>query len=159
MKKISLLFSLTIALLLAGGSAYKASAQSTVYLCYDVQFWKQEIPIKINGQEAFSLMGDAKKVGALVMFTRSKKKCTLHSEGKVILSFDFDVTIPITDAVIPYSDEIQLNLSENSVHYIAIKPVMKGNKMVFEELSEKEGEKEFASKKYTHNPDYDQPQE
>ena len=52
-----------------------------------------------------------------------------------------------------WADEIQLNLLENSVHYIKIKP--KGlNLIQFEELNLKKGKKEFSKKKYESMTDY-----
>jgi len=149
MKKI---FIISIVLLLLG--TFSAFSQSTIYLMYDVQFWNQTTPFKINGENAFLMAGDAKRIGASVLYTRNKRKCTIYREGKIILSFDFKATIPSTGAVIPFSDEIQLNLSPGSVHYLRVKPIMKGNKLAFEELSEEDGKKEFANKKYTDLPDY-----
>jgi len=123
---------------------FSTFAQSTIYLMYDVEYFAPEMPIKINGEEAFSLVGEkkvllvyGKPIFDAPIYTKSKRKCTLNVEGKVILSFDVDVKIgnavslPPLNRVIPYSDEIQLNLSQGSVHYIKINPVMKGNKMVF----------------------------
>ena len=150
------------------GFGVAANAQSTIYLLYDVHFWEQEIPIKINGQDAFSLIGDTEEIQKVYgkplfdapVYSRSKKKCTLYQEGKVILSFDVSIRVaerpgqPPLNRVVPYSDEIQLNLYPNSVHYIKIKPILQGNKIIFEELDEKVGKKEFANKKYAHNPDY-----
>ncbi len=136
----------------------KAQAQSTVYLIYDVQFWNKEVPIKINGDDAFNLIGATRTIGGIVFYGRCTKKCTLYSEGKTILSFDFSVELPTNGIVVPYSDEIHLNLFEGSVHYVKIKAQMKGNPIVFEELSEEDGIKEFSLKKYTQNHDYIQPQ-
>ena len=132
MKKV---FLISVVLFLGVFSAF---AQSTVYLCYDYPNKLFPIPIKINNQEVFT------------MTAKTQKKCTLYSEGKVIISFDVAAKNPhAPDITYQWADEIQLNLSKNSVHYIQIKA--KGLKQVqFVELSEKE----FAKKKNTVTAEY-----
>ena len=98
------------------------------------------------------LMGSPKRIGIFTFLSRCKKKCTLYSEGKTIISFDLPITNPVSGVTYQWADEIQLNLSKNSVHYIKIKT--KGMNIFFEELSEKEGKKEFDKKKYKITPDY-----
>ena len=135
MKKIAL-----ISIILLFGT-FSAFAQSTIYLCYAYPNRLFRIPIKINNQEVFTLIA------------KTQKKCILYSEGKVIISFDTPTTTPDGAVLGQWSDEIQLTLSKNSVHYIKIKP--KGlNYVMFEELDEKEGKKEFAKKKYKSTPNY-----
>ena len=118
-------------------------AQSTIHLCYSYPNSFFPIPIKINNQEVFTLVA------------KTQKTCTLHSEGKVIISFDTPCVNTIASPPITYqwADEIQLTLSKNSVHYIKIKA--NGMRYVmFEELSESDGIKEFGKKKYKSTPDY-----
>jgi hypothetical protein len=119
-----------------------AFAQSTVYLCYDYPNKLFPIPIKINNQEVFTLTAKTQKV------------CTFYSEGKIIISFDTPANNPYApDITYQWADEIQLTLSKNSVHYVKIKN--KGMKYVqIQQLSENEGKKEFARKKYKVTPEY-----
>jgi hypothetical protein len=124
------------------GFGLSAFAQSTIYLCYDYPNKLFPIPIKINNQEVFTLTAKTQKV------------CTLYQEGKVIISFDTPANNPYAqDITYQWADEIQLTLFPNSVHYVKIKA--KGLYYVkFVELSEKDGIKEFAKKKYATTPDY-----
>jgi hypothetical protein len=124
------------------GFGFGAFAQSTVYLCYEYPNKLVPVPIKINNQEVFTLTAKTQKI------------CTLYQEGKVIISFDTPANNPYApDITFQWSDEIQLTLSKGSVHYVKIKH--KGlNYLQFEELSEEDGAKEFAKKKYKSTPDY-----
>ena len=113
--------------------------QSTIYMCYTYPTTgvSVRLEIRMNHQPAFSISRNTKKV------------CKMYSEGRVTLSFDERAT-----QIFDWGDEIQLNLSKNSVHYIKIKP--KGNYAVFEELTEDEGRQEFAKKRYESTRDYEE---
>jgi len=120
-----------------------AFGQSTIYLLYDYPNSICPVPVKFNNQDVFT------------MTFKTKKVCTLYSEGKAIISFNFPCVNNYASPPITYqwADEIQLTLSKNSVHYIKIRN--KGwNDLKFEELSEKDGKKEFAKKKYRATADY-----
>jgi len=138
MKKI-----FAILIVLVGFNFSSAFAQSTVYLIYLYPNNICPVPIKINNKDVFT------------MHFKTKKVCTLYSEGKVVISFNFPcvnnyVSPPIT---FQWSDEIQLTLSKNSVHYVKI--LHKGmNDLKFEELTEEKGKKELAKKKYNATADY-----
>ena len=117
-------------------------AQSTIHLCYSYPHRGFPVPVKINNQEVFTLVA------------KTQKTCTLHSEGKVIISFDcLAHRAGNPPQIYHWADEIQLTLSKNSVHYVKIK----GSGLVyakFEELSESDGIKEFEKTKYKSTPDY-----
>ena len=126
---------------------FSAFSQSTVYVCYDYPHALFPIPIKINNEEVFTL------------YAKQKKACVFHSEGKVMFSFNVLCKDPLHNPPIYqyiWADEVQLNLSKNSVHYIKI--LRKGMTDVkFEVLTEEKGKKEFAKKKYdAHKYDYEE---
>lgn len=142
-----------ICLILSCLSFSMVSAKSIVYV-FAVEAWVP-IPVKINSQEAFEMKGTPKGKDLTARFSACKKKCILNSEGKVIFSFEFSRINQATGTVYNYADEIQLNLSEGSVHYIQIKP--KGfNDYTFKELSEKEANKLLNNKKCLLLPEYAQ---
>lgn len=140
-----------ICMLLSVLSISTVSAKSTVYV-FAVESWVP-IPVKINNQEAFEMRGTPKGRDMTARFSACKKKCTLDSEGKIIFSFEFSRTNQATGTVYNYADEIQLNLSEGSIHFIQIKP--KGfNDYTFKELSEKDANKLLNNKKSLLLPEY-----
>ena len=144
-------FLISVILLCGALSAY---AQSTVYVFYSPKCW-EPAPIKINGKEAFRLNGTVKVkfLSTNYSYSASKKKCTLYSEGKTIFSFEMSRSKGSTGIVYKYADEVQLTLSENSVHYIKITP-QRGTDYAFVEIDEKEGLKLLKNKKYVLTPEY-----
>lgn len=150
-----------IALMLC--SAITANAQSTVYLfmrstnCFGTGGYAQ---IYLNGYEAFSMRGPLKKVMGNVanpsfpaMFYKpTKRKCTLKEEGKVVLAIDY-LFVTGFGKESHLTAELQLNLTEGSVHYVKID--YKGlNDIQFKVLSEKEAAKAMKDKKYVELPEY-----
>lgn len=131
---------------------FSTFAQSTVYFVSETSW--VPVPINVNNQKVIELKGELKGNKYASYHSPCKKKCTLYSEGKVIFSFDFErPNYSNSNAPFKHAGEIQVTLSENSVHYIRFKS--KGwNDYTFEELSEKEGEKLFAKKKYVLTPEY-----
>ena len=126
-------------------------AESVVYI-FARQSWTP-IPIKINNQKVFEMKGNPIGKGTSARLSACKKKCTLKSEGKVIISFNMSVTHPVTKIVFPFASEIQLNLSENSVHYIEIG--YKGiNDMQIKEIPEKSAQKLLKANGYVLLSDY-----
>ena len=84
----------------------------------------------------------------------AKKKVTINEEGKALFSAKYTFYANM-DRNNPRDmvAELQLNLSEGSVHYIQLK--FKGmNDVQLIELSEKEGLKLLKDKKYQELPDY-----
>ena len=142
---------LLISIILLCG-VFSTYAQSTVYF-FAIESWVP-IPIKINNQDAFVLKGSPKGKNLTSRYSPCRKECILYSEGKIVFSFEFLRTNQAnTNIVYKYADEIQLTLSENSVHYILVKS--KGfNDYTFQELSEKDGEKLAKNKKYVLTPKY-----
>ena len=135
-------------------------ADSVVYLF--VPSRAVPIPVKINNQEVFRMDGTLKGNKYATYYSACQKKCVLKSEGKVIISMDFSfktsdfspsAAATVGDVTRHWANEIQLNLSENSVHYVKI--TSKGlNDVQFKEITEKEAQKLLKNKKYVRLPDY-----
>ena len=141
-------------------SVIGAYAQSTVFF-FTKSFENSEITLKMNGQEIGELRGSVKKtVGPIasmklpsISYHPCKKKCVINDEGKVIFSVDFKFTNVGTLAVSELDTEIQLNLSNGSIHYIMLEN--KGLKDIrLKEISEKDAKKMLNDKKYEMLPDY-----
>ena len=124
-------------------------AQSTIYLFYTcpksgIKYGLiSPIDIKINNEEAFTIPG------------RTKKTVKLHYEGKIIMSFKGENVNRIANPPITWqvSDEIQLTLSKNSVHYVKINGA-RMDVIKFEELTEADGIELQIDKNYQSTPDY-----
>ena len=151
---------IAVFILMMGLTAIGAYAQSTVYF-FAKSFDNSEITLKMNGQEIGELRGSVKKtinpIGpmkiASVSYNPCKKKCVINEEGKVLFSVDFKFTNVGTLAVSELDTEIQLNLTEGSVHYIMLEN--KGIKDIhFKEISEKDAQKMLNDKKYEMLPEY-----
>jgi len=154
MKKIIRIFLLVFILGLNYNS--KATAQSTVYF-FTGSIANAECHLKQNGKEIFELRGPLKKVFSLAtpykIYSPCKKKCVFKSEGKTLFSVDYIFTNANNGAVTKIAAEIQLNLTEGSVHYVKL--VGKGvNDMQFKELTQKEAEKLLKNKKYIFGEEY-----
>ena len=81
------------------------------------------------------------------------KKCILNREGKTVVSFDFKYINHANGSTNNMAAEIQLNLSEGSVHYIKI--CRKGfSDVQIKEIKEKEANKKLKDKKWEKLPDY-----
>ncbi len=157
MKNLFRLMAVVVILLSGASSAY---AQSTVYVFMRSSI-NADCVMAINGGEPFEIRGPLKKTMINLhgpepnrFYHAAKKKIVLKDEGKALFSAkytfyaDMDRSKP-RDMVA----EIQLNLSEGSVHYIQLK--FKGlNDVQLKELSEKEGLKLLKDKKYKELPDY-----
>lgn len=127
-------------------------AESVVYI-FAIQSWSP-IPIMVNNQEVFKMEGNSIGKGLTARYSACKKKCIFKSEGKIIFSVDFKMSTPAyPNNVLRFATEIQLNLSENSVHYIRLSS--KGiNDMQFKEITEKEAQQLLKKKSYILLPDY-----
>ena len=140
-----------------------ANAQSTVYFFMpSTNCWGNGggVDVYVNGQNAFSMRGPFKKtIGnvanpslPLYVYHAAKRKCVLNEEGKVLFAVDYKF-VTNNGKESDLTAEIQLNLSEGSVHYVKIEP--KGlNDNQFKELSEKEAAKLMKDKKYVELPEY-----
>ncbi len=135
-------------------------AQSTVYF-FMRSVSNSTCMMKLNGKDVFEMRGPLKKtmkaVGPMIypvhVYSPSKRKCTFKNKGKMLFTFDMKYTLPTTGEVKTYLAEIQLNLTEGSVHYVRIGA--KGlNDVQFTELTQKEGEKLLKNKKYIPLDDY-----
>ena len=151
-------FFLVLVILLAG--VVCSSAQSTVYF-FMRSSSNSTCTMKLNGKEVFDMRGPLQKtqkaVGPMIyplqVYSPSKRKCTFKNKGKMLFTFDMKYKVPTTGEVKNYLAEIQLNLTESSVHYVRIGA--KGlNDVQFKELTQKEGEKLLKDKKYVFLPDY-----
>ncbi len=152
MKTIKTLF-LTLFFLFGIGFTPKASAESTVYIImgWDVILLDPGvINIGIDGKHAFdmgltlkSTRGIEKNYG---FYQKAIQKIIFNEEGQFVISFDF-----VRYCDFHEHDEITLNLTDGSVHYVQ----MIGNRFNFKLLTEKEGLKKLSkSKKHTILPDY-----
>ncbi len=134
-------------------------AQSTVYI-FLRETVNSEVPVTKNGEFLFDMRGPLKKTkenGSFVLplntYSESYRKCTFNDDGKVVIGFQYKYTIPVNAQVITYADEIQLNLSPGSVHYLFI--TRKGfNNVQIKEISEKDANKKMKDKKYVELPEY-----
>ena len=152
-------------LLLAWLTVAAAHAESTVYF-FSKEFANIECTLKVNGQEIGEFRGTVKKTieptssvsdvmkMPYTVYHACKKKCSIIEEGKVIFSVNFKFTNGSTLSVSEYDTEIQLNLTEGSVHYIEL--TNKGRKDIqLKEISEKDAQKKLKDdKKYEWLPDY-----
>lgn len=141
-------------------STTKICAESTVYI-FMKSVGNTTTSMSLNGKEVFDMTGPIKKTispsGDMRLpfhqYAACKKKCTLKNEGKILLSCDCKNTNILNEKVTNFAAEIQLNLTENSVHYIMI--TNKGlNDVQIIELDEKKANKLLKDKKYIDLPEY-----
>lgn len=132
-------------------------AQSTVYF-FTPSTSSNECLLMMNGNEIGELRGPLKKTMEHSMFKipyktydAAYKKCIIKEEGKVLFAINYKFTNCSTLAVSEIPAEIQLNLSEGSVHYVKIAPKGVTN-VQFKEITEKEAQK--LLKKATALTDY-----
>jgi hypothetical protein len=135
------------------------SAQSTV-IFFTPSTSSNECVLKMNGNVIGELRGPLKKTTEHSMFKipyktyeAAYKKCVIKEEGKVLFAVDYTFTNCTTLAVSEIPSEIQLNLSEGSVHYVRLAPKGVSN-LEFKEITEKEAQK--LLKKATALPEYTQ---
>jgi hypothetical protein len=133
-------------------------AQSTVYV-FAPKLMNVEGGLKINGKNVGELKGPLQKTIkpvepmkiAAKVYSPCVKKCILKDEGKTLFTAEYEYTNYMNLSVSNYACEIQLNLSEGSIHYISIKQKGFGD-MQFKEITEKEAQK--LLKKNVALPDY-----
>ncbi len=143
-------------------SLSSANAQSTIY------FFTQstssfgegyKVDVSVNGKSGFSMLGPLKKTMnspstnlSLYVYHAAKRKCIVKDEGKVL--FDVNYTFTNRNGMLTnFTAEIQLNLTEGSVHYVNMVP--KGlTDVQLKVLSEKEASKLMKDKKYQELPEY-----
>lgn len=137
--------------------ALSISAQSTVYFFVPTT-GNNECALKMNGDSIFQLRGPYKKTlnnsvfkVPYVIYDDAYKKCVFKEEGKVLFVADYRYQNPSTLETQQVLSEIQVNLSEGSVHYIRLSPKGMYN-MQFKEITEKDAQKYF--KKSSELPDY-----
>ena len=128
------------------GFTITVNAQSTIYFFYG-KTGTLNIPlqIKFNGQEVFLLKKQTKKV------------CNMQSAGKLKISFEKSFNLGTYNLHVDWADEIQLDLTTHSVHYIRLKMKKGGYDMTFEELTEDDGKKELTKKSYENTFVYNEP--
>ena len=155
MKNIKSLFIAALLLI----CVMSVSAQSTVYF-FIPSNGSYECSLKMNGNNIGELRGSLKKTmnddifkTPYKVYNAAYKKCTVKEEGKVLFAIDFKFTNCTTLKVSEVPAEIQLNLSEGSVHYVSIAPKGFSN-VQLKELTEKEAQKYF--KKSEELPEYTQ---
>ena len=148
----------TVAIMLCGTTV--ANAQSTVYV-FVRSAVNADCVMAINGGEPFEIRGPLKRTMMNLhgpepnkFYHPAKKKIVLKEEGKALFSAKYTFYADMNrnnprDMVA----EIQLNLSEGSVHYIKLS--FKGmNDVQLNEISEKEGLKLLKDKKYKELPEF-----
>ena len=155
MKNIKSLFIAALLLI----CVMSVSAQSTVYF-FIPSNGSYECSLKMNGNNIGELRGSLKKTmnddifkTPYKVYNAAYKKCTVKEEGKVLFAIDYKFTNCTTLKVSEVPAEIQLNLSEGSVHYVSIAPKGFSN-VQLKELTEKEAQKYF--KKSEELPEYTQ---
>ena len=155
MKNIKSLFIAALLLI----CVMSVSAQSTVYF-FIPSNGSYECSLKMNSNNIGELRGSLKKTmnddifkTPYKVYNAAYKKCTVKEEGKVLFAIDYKFTNCTTLKVSEVPAEIQLNLSEGSVHYVSIAPKGFSN-VQLKELTEKEAQKYF--KKSEELPEYTQ---
>ena len=135
-------------------------AESTVYI-FMKSVGNITTTMSLNGKEVFDMTGPVKKTISpvppmripLYQYSACKKKCIVKEEGKVLFSLDSKHINATNEKVTNFAAEIQLNLTEGSVHYIMI--TNKGiNDVQIIELEEKKANKLLNDKKYIYLPEY-----
>lgn len=147
-----------VAIMLSGTNV--ANAQSTVYVFMRSSV-NADCVMSINGSEPFEIRGPLKRTMMNLhgpepnkFYHPAKKKIVLKEEGKALLSAKYTFYANM-DRSNPRDmvAEIQLNLSEGSIHYIQLS--FKGmNDVQLKEISEKEGLKLLKDKKYKELPEF-----
>lgn len=141
-------------------STAKICAESIVYI-FMKSIGSTTTLMSLNGKEVFDMTGPIKRTISpsgnmrlpFYQYAACKKKCTLKEEGKVLFSIECKHTNITNEKVTKFAAEIQLNLTENSVHYIMI--TNKGiNDCQIIELNEKKASKLLKDKKYINLPEY-----
>ena len=141
-------------------SASNVYAESTVYV-FMKSVGNITTKMSLNGKEAFDMTGPVKKTISpsdimrlpYYQYAACKKKCIIKEEGKVLFSIECEHTNSMNEKVSKYAAEIQLNLTESSVHYIMI--TNKGlNDVQIIELNEKKANKLLNDKKYVDLQEY-----
>lgn len=154
------LIRLTIVAAILLCSTISASAQSTVYV-FMRSVDNAECKLNINGGDGIDIRGPFKKAqmvpvaGAspLMRYHPGKKKIVLKEEGKTLFGVTYIYTNSLNGKQSTMAAEIQLNLSEGSVHYIKVEA--KGlNDIQIKEVEGKEVQKLLKDKKYKELPDY-----
>ena len=149
---------MAVAIMLCG--TIVGNAQSTVYVFMRSSV-NADCVMSINGGQSFEIRGPLKRTMMNLsgpepnrFYHAAKKKVIIKEEGKALFSAKYTFYANM-DRNNPRDmvAELQLNLSEGSVHYIQLK--FKGmNDVQLIELSEKEGLKLLKDKKYKELPDY-----
>ncbi|MBE6259580.1 MAG: hypothetical protein E7107_01965 [Prevotella sp.] len=147
-----------VAIMLCGTTI--ANAQSTVYVFMRSAI-NADCVMAINGGEPFEIRGPLKKTMMNLsgpepnrFYHPAKKKIVLKEEGKALFSAKYTFYANM-DRSNPRDmvAEIQLNLSEGSVHYVKLS--FKGmNDVQLKEVEEKEGLKLLKDKKYKELPEF-----
>ena len=139
------------------------SAQSTVHV-FAHSLSNVEVKLMKNGEYVFDMRGELRKTlkptssvkYPLYTYSPAYRKCTFKEDGKVLLSIDVEHTNCTTGDVTHYADEIQLNLSPGSTHYVYLT-----NKGLFnlqlKEITEKEANKLLKDKKMVVLDEYVEP--
>lgn len=147
----------TVVIMLCGTNSI--SGQSTVYV-FMRSATSAECVMSINGGEPFDICGPFKKAlmnpggEPIRQYHPGKKKLVLKAEGKALFSAkNTFYALGDRNKARDMVAEIQLNLSEGSVHYIKVG--FKGlNDIQIKEVDEKEGLKLLKDKKYKELPEY-----
>lgn len=158
MKTIKTLF-LTLLFLFGVGFTPKASAESTVYIIMNYDTFMPitqngMIKMSIDGEHAFNMQLEPKDDKIWYETTRTYRKAIqkmiFNEEGRFVISFDL---VWFGDK--PCSDEITLDLTDGSVHYIQMFQRSFSKSGNFKILTEKEWLKKMKKvKDYTILPDY-----
>ena len=146
-----------LAFILGFTAITSVNAQSTVYF-FTPSTGSNECFLKMNGDEIGELRGPLKKTMHPSMYKipynsydAAYKKCVIKEEGKVLFAINYKFTNCMTLDVSNIPAEIQLNLSEGSIHYVKIDPKGLSN-VQFKEITEKEALK--LMKKSTALPEF-----
>lgn len=123
------------------------NAQDIIYIFYGkTATLNVNLNIKFNKDDAFFL----KK--------KSYKVCTVTDIEKLNISFQNFFNTGPYNMPVSWADEIQLNLNNNSIHYIKIELKKAGHSALFVELSDIEGKKELSKKLYKKSLPYEYPE-
>lgn len=129
-------------------SVESVKAVSTVYFFVDFRFWNNEYVFKVNGNPAFSLIAEGKKIAQTTLYNMVMRKVVFKNSDSYVISVD------CPSARGTYHAEMNLNLEDGETYYVMVNSNIKRT-FYIENLDEKTGAKLLKkaqnSKKYTVN--------
>lgn len=145
------LLRVTLLLVFALSGLTHVKAESTVYFFVDFRLYSKEYMFKINGENAFTLKGEASRLpGPPTLYNMMMRKVVFKKADTYVVATD----CPTPTNKGTYHAELNLNLEDGETYYVLVNTTMKRT-FYMELLQEKDGvkllKKAQKSKKYTIN--------